>query len=66
MSTSRRNYEGRYYIEMGKEIEYIHVEDTPIVVKTVYDWRTDSDGIYIMLSDGVMETLDIESLLIGS
>lgn len=61
-----RDEDGRYYIEMGREICYLNVEDTPIVVKSVLDERETGDqDLIIRLSDSNYEKINLESLRIG-
>ena len=62
----KRDEDGRYYIEMGREICYLKVEDTPIVVKSVHDGtETGEQDLIIRLSDSNYEKINLESLRIG-
>jgi hypothetical protein len=66
-----RDESGRYYVRMGSDMSYLNVEDTPIVVKSVYeidDPENPEDGrkaIGIFLSDSSLEKADLESLRMG-
>jgi hypothetical protein len=68
-----RDESGQYYIQLGKDLCYLKVEDTPIVVKSV-DEIADPEGssegpesktIGIFLSDSTLEKIDPESLRVG-
>lgn len=62
----KRDENGRYYVEMGREICYLNVEDTPIVVKSVHDEiETGGQDLIIRLSDSNYEKINLESLRIG-
>jgi len=54
-----RDEEGRYYVDEGSGRLYVHVEDTPFVVKMI-DRR--EDGFYIVLNDETQEKLDFNNL----
>jgi hypothetical protein len=59
---------GRYIIHWRGEKCYLDVEDTPYVVWSVTEVRSDNDDLQMVLlglSDGTEETLDPASLYIG-
>jgi len=65
-----RDEAGRYFVQMGSEICYLNVEDTPIVVKSVHDIAdsespADCRAIGIFLSDSSLEKINLESLRVG-
>lgn len=64
----KQDQSGRYLIELGAERCYIEVEDTPFVVKSVYRTSLENDKrevINIYLSDGTLEELNPDTLLVG-
>lgn len=64
----RRDDKGRYLIELENERCFIDVEDTAFVVNAVYRKATNGehpDEIELLLSDGTIETLQVETLRIG-
>lgn len=65
-----RDESGRYYIQIGMEMCYLTVEDTPIVVKSVHEMadserEKEETAIGIFLSDSSLEKIDLDSLRIG-
>jgi uncharacterized protein len=63
-----RDSAGKYLIELGNDRCYVVVEDTPFVVKSVYRTTSENDNkevILLSLSDGTVEELDPETLLVG-
>lgn len=70
-----RDESGRYYVQLGSDMSYLKVEDTPIVVKSVHEipdpdtpQGTPDDGrgeIGIFLSDSSLEKVDLASLRMG-
>lgn len=64
----RRDDEGFYYVQMGAEICYLAVEDTPIVVRAVHCFNDTEcgKGIIMLLSDSRVETVNLSSLRINA
>lgn len=64
----RIDEQGKYFIELGKEVCYLDVEDTAFVVKSTYKQKLDgdkADHFYIKLTDDSWEKLDLRSLYMG-
>lgn len=59
----KRNPDGSYYLQVAEERAPITVEDTPYVVKTVYE---DDGGFVIVTNDDEHESLDPSSLEVGN
>ncbi len=64
----KQDASGQYFIEIGKQRFCVEVEDTPYVVRSVC--RIDrgdvtEECLYICLSDGSIEQLDLETLSIS-
>ncbi|GAB4343487.1 MAG: hypothetical protein Kow0099_21990 [Candidatus Abyssubacteria bacterium] len=55
----RRDKDGGYYIEIGRDEAPVVVEDAPFVVLRVTEA---SDGLSLLLSDGTLEPLDPRTL----
>lgn len=61
-----RDESGKYYVQMGSELCYLVVEDTPIVVKSVHEIADNGEtAIGMYLSDSTLEKIDLASLRIG-
>lgn len=65
-----RDESGQYYVQMGNDLCFLKVEDTPIVVKSVHeiadpDSPDGETAIGMFLSDSSLEKIDLESLRIG-
>lgn len=63
-----KDFSGRYMIEMDNERCYVGVEDKAFVVKAVYCFASDKESeevFYLLLSDGDLEELDMETFRIG-
>jgi uncharacterized protein len=58
----KRNPDGSYYLQVAEERAPITVEDTPYVVKTVYE---DGGGFVVVTNDDEHEPLDPSSLEVG-
>ena len=59
----KRNQDGSYYLQVAEERAPITVEDTPYVVKSVYE----QDGAFVIVTnDDEHEPLDPASLEVGS
>src|ERR1700745_2052785 len=58
----KRSPDGSYYLQVAEERAPITVEETPYVVKTVYEH---DDGFVIVTSDDDHEPLDPEALEVG-
>ena len=59
---------GRYRIEIDDDSCYVDVEDTAFVVKAVYLFEKNEraeEFIFLLLSDDILEKLDVETLRIG-
>lgn len=59
---------GKYVIEMGNDLCFIEVDDTPYVIRAVY--RNGSpdgaeESIHVLLNSGKCEPLDLSGLRIG-
>ena len=61
-SLLRRDEDGRYYVDEGTGRVYVHIEDTPFVVKMVHKR---GDEFYLILNDESEEMLDLENLWIN-
>jgi len=63
-----RDGTGNYYVQLGEEICYLSVEDTPVVVKSVHSLKEEDGGseILMLLSDSRVEKVDLESLRINA
>ena len=59
----KRNPDGSYYLQVAEERAPITVEDTPYVVKAVYE--DDSGGFTIVTNDDEHELLDPSTLEVG-
>ncbi|HJU09664.1 MAG TPA: DUF1285 domain-containing protein [Candidatus Binataceae bacterium] len=58
----KRNPDGSYYLQVAEERAPITVEDTPYVVKAVYE---DDHGFSVVTNDEEREALDPASLEVG-
>ena len=59
---------GRYFVELNGEVYYLDVEDTAFVVSAVYKTMGQDNGceqIEVLLSDGCLEVLDLNTLVVG-
>jgi uncharacterized protein len=59
----KRNPDGNYYLQVAEERAPITVEDTPYVVKAVYE--DDTGGFVIVSNDDERELLDPATLEVG-
>jgi len=59
----KHNPDGSYYLQVAEERAPITVEDTPYVVKAVYE--DDGDGFTIVTNDDERELLDPDTLEVG-
>ena len=60
--------EGRYFIQLKEETCFLEVEDTAIVVISVFkmaDPENDREWLEVLLSDDSREKLDLSSLCVG-
>lgn len=66
-----RDEAGQYFVRLGKDLCYLKVEDTPIVVKSVHEIAdpdapgSDKTCMGMFLSDSSLEKIVLESLRIG-
>ncbi len=65
-----RDESGQYYVQLGNDLCYLKVEDTPIVVKSVHEIEDpgapeSGQCLGIFLSDSSLEKIDLESLRVG-
>ena len=60
--------DGRYFVELNGEVYYLDVEDTAFTVSAVYKTTGQDNGreqIEVLLSDGCLEVLDLNTLIVG-
>ncbi len=59
----KKDETGRYYVEIGSEIGYLEVEDTPYVVKSLeIQPGKGGEQVELLLSDGTKEILDPQTI----
>jgi len=63
----KRDHDGRYLIEMGEDREYLDVEDTPYVIKSIsLTADMGKDVISLHMPDETVDELDPSTLRVGA